>query len=146
MTRSATFITENSPCDTDYTDAKVKDQESKGEFFCPNMHECQRRSKGENVQCSRKYAQMVASHIAEAKEKGKLKEFMIALRTEKKKFLRFAPSRCRYWVCENGIWILVRGKKRAIEYVFQFARVILNCRDDNLRVPHVNPENVTESH
>ena len=111
--RSERFIENTSPCDTDYRDKSLQslgDVRGKGQVFCPNLAECKRRSVKENIHCSLKHARIMASHIAASKEKG-LKEFMLTIKNEKKKFLRFAPKG-RYWVSKDGIWEVVRNKEK----------------------------------
>ena len=128
-TRSVIFIENTSPCDTDYRDPQV--QAILGNtVLCSNLSECRKRSAKENIQCSLKYAQMMATRIVRAREKG-LKEFMIAIKDERKSFLRSAP-RGKYWVFgENGNWSVIRGRRKVFPYVIAFARIILNGTDND---------------
>jgi len=130
--RSVEFVDNTMPCDTDYTDNSLQfpqDVTNKGQTICPNIHECRRRSRLERIHCSLKYARLMALHITGAREKG-LKKFMMVIRSEKKKFLRFAP-RSRYWILKGDVWEVAKNKKKAVEFVLAFARIILNGNENN---------------
>ncbi len=125
--RSYWFIENTSPCDTDYSDKSVQSILGRKVIPCPNLSECRKRSAKENIQCSLRHAKIIAARISRAKGKS-FRNFKSFIEREKRNFLKFAPMG-KYWVCRNGIWSIVRGKKRAVKCVFQFVRIVLNGGD-----------------
>ena len=139
------LVEEGSPCDTDFTDKAIQtvlDAKKKGKVFCPNLEQCQKRSKAEGIQCYRRVAQQMAGFILERKS-----PFGQAVQEEKDEYLKEAPDG-KFWVCQNGKWKVVQSKENAIKDIVDFALIIIDRRpgerrpftQDGMQIPELGPD------
>ena len=128
--REKRLIREGSPCDTDYTDRvmqSVSDARKKGEVFCPNLKQCKKQSTAESIQCYRRVAQEMAGFILDRKS-----PFEEAIQEEKKGYLSDAPDG-KFWVCRDGGWQVVEGKRNVVDDIVAFALVIIDMQPGERR-------------
>jgi hypothetical protein len=121
--RERRLIKEGSPCDTDFTDKtmqSVSDAKKMGKVLCPNLEQCRKRSFTEGIQCYRRVAQEMAGFILDRKS-----PFEQAVQEEKGEYLSYAPDG-DFWVCRDGEWQVVKGKKNAVQDIVDFARAIID--------------------
>ncbi|MDI6734202.1 MAG: hypothetical protein QMD50_01770 [Patescibacteria group bacterium] len=142
--REERLIKKGSLCDTDYTDKaiqSVSNAEKKGRVFCPNLEQCKNRSATEDIQCYRRVAQEMVGFILDRKS-----PFEQAIKEERNEYLIDAPDG-KFWVCRNGEWQVVQGKKNAVQDIVDFAIVIIDRQpnerrpftEDGMRIPELGP-------
>ncbi len=142
--REKRLIKEGSPCFVDYTDKaiqSVSDALGKGRVFCSNLEQCQKRSKAEDIQCYRTIANEMARFILDRKS-----PFVEAVQEEKENYFSSAPDG-KFWVCRDGEWQVVQGKKNVVNDVVAFALVIIDRQSgerrpftkDGMRIPELDP-------
>lgn len=139
--RARDLIERGSPCDVDFTDKEIQslgDVEQRGRVPCSNYAECQKRSRAEEIKCSRRAAMEMAGFILRNKS-----PFEKAVEEEEYGFLTDSASEGKFWVFRDGIWQVVEGKEKVIEDIVVFAQIIID-RQPGERRPFTQDGTKTE--
>jgi len=148
--RERRFIKESSPCDTDMADKTIQtvaDAVAKGRTWCSNREQCEKRSVAENIMCYRTTAKEMAGFILDRKS-----PFGQAVREEKEEYLGGAPDG-KFWVCRDGQWQVIEGKKNVVNDIVEFAILIIDMKPgdrrpftkDGTRTPELGPSDATHN-
>jgi len=142
--REKRLIKEVSPCYFDFTDRliqTVSDAKTKGKVYCPNYTVCDERNIKETIYCSRQFAQQFAVHVL-----NNSNPFHGAILEEAKDLINELPNGI-YWVFRDEQWQIVNMTDNVINDIVQFARIIIDWKEndrrpftkDNMKIPETGP-------
>ncbi|NQT50146.1 hypothetical protein HQ571_05615 [Candidatus Kuenenbacteria bacterium] len=125
--RQRRLIENTSPCSFDYYDKSLQtiaDAKAKGQVKCSNVQQCNARNVLEEIQCTRRLAQEIASYIIDRPE-----PYPEAVRRERLDLIN-CPMEGNFWVFRNGEWEIVRGSENVIDDIIDFVEIIIDFQFD----------------